>query len=136
LWLVVPTYTFVRNGKEKPSMLLTCGFIDQRVGPRHVRYDYALRWRAQDAKRMLRQVWHIERFMTRSFLALERMLSYACLPGGCLAMLRREELTLCERVKSEVLYHNTPEIIPAYRLTRGIQAVAARPPGMPMLNNA
>jgi hypothetical protein len=136
LWLVVPTYTFIRNGKEERWMLLTCGLIDQHVGPRQVRYDYALRWRSEDGKRMLGQVWHIERFMTRSFLALERMLWCVCLAGGFLAMLQREEPVLCEGMESEVLYHNKPEKIPAYRLARGIQAVAACAAGMPMLNNA
>jgi hypothetical protein len=48
LWLVVPTYTF---GDGQRWLLLTCGLVDQHLGPRQVRYHYALRWRAEDGKR-------------------------------------------------------------------------------------
>ena len=44
--------------------------------------QYALRWRAEDGKRLLGQIWHLERFWTRSFLALERMLGCVVLAGG------------------------------------------------------
>ena len=50
LWLVVPTYTF---GRDERWVLLTRGLIDEHAGPRQVRHDYALRWRAEDAKRFL-----------------------------------------------------------------------------------
>lgn len=136
LWLVVPTYTFIRNNKEERWMLLTRVLIDQHVGPRQVRYDYALRWRAEDGKRFLGQIWHFERFMTRSLLALERMLWCVCLAGGFVAMPQREEPELCEQLESEVLYHSKPCKIPGYRTARGIQAAAARTAGVPMLNNA
>ena len=136
LWLVVPTYTFARNGQRERWILLTRGLIDDRVGPRQVRYDYALRWRAEDGKRMLGQIWHVERFLTRSFLALERMLWCVCLAGGFLAMLQREVPALCDQLESEVLYHDKPPKIPGYRLARGLQAVAAYATGTPMLNNA
>jgi hypothetical protein len=136
LWLVAPTYTFIRNGREERWLLLTRGVIDQHTGPRQTRYDYALRWRAEDGKRFLGQIWHVERFLTRSLLALERTLWCVCLAGGFLAMLQREEPRLCEQLEREVLYHEKSLKIPGYRLARGIQAVAASAAGMPMLNNA
>jgi hypothetical protein len=138
LWLVVPTYSFVgRNRRTERWVLLTRGLIDQHVGPRQARYDYALRWRAEDGKRLLGQVWHVERFLTRSMLALERTLWCVCLAGSFLAMLQREQPRLCQRLESEVLYHEQkPPVIPGYRLARGIQAVAVRAIGMPVLNNA
>jgi len=140
LWLVVPTYTFLRSGKRERWMLLTRGLIDQHVGPRQVRYHYALRWRAEDGKRFLGQIWHAERFLTRSFLALERMLWCLCLAGGFLAMLRREEPQLTQQLDQEVLYWDKdgPVKIPGYRTARGIQAVALRTRALPMpvLNNA
>lgn len=136
LWLVVPTYTFIRNGKQDRWLLLTRGLIDQHVGPRQARYTYALRWRAEDGKRFLGQLWHAERFLTRSFLALERMLWCVCLAGGFVAMLQREQPNLCEELESEVLYHDKEPTIPGYRLARGIQAIATQAVGLPMLNNA
>jgi len=130
---VVPTYTF---GNDERWVLLTCGLIDQHTGPRQVRWDYALRWRAEDGKRFLGQVWHVERFMTRSFLALERMLWCVVLAGGFVAMLQREHTRMCERMNSQLLYHEKAFKIPGYRLARGLQAVACRQLGMPVLNNA
>lgn len=136
LWLVVPTYTFLRNGKEERWILLTRGLIDQHAGPRQMRYDYALRWRAEDGKRFIGQIWHAERFLTRSFLALERMLWCVCLAGGFLAMLLREEPKLCEQLRNQVLYHRKTDRVPCYRLARGLQAVAVEAGELPMLNNA
>jgi hypothetical protein len=140
LWLVVPTYTFPRDGKQERWILLTRGLVDQHVGPRQVRYGYALRWRAEDGKRFLGQIWHAERFLTRSFLALERMLWCACLAGGFLAMLRREEPQLTEQLDKEVLHWDKPDPVkvPGYRMARGIQAAALRTRSLPMpvLNNA
>lgn len=140
LWLVVPTYTFVRSGKRERWILLTRGLIEQHVGPRQVRYRYALRWRAEDGKRFLGQIWHAERFLTRSFLALERMLWCVCLAGGFLAMLRREEPQLTEQLDKEVLYwdKDDPVKVPGYRTARGIQAAVWRTRTMPVpvLNNA
>jgi hypothetical protein len=136
LHLVIPTYTFIRNGKEERWILLTCGLIGHQVGPRQTRYDYALRWRAEDAKRFLGQIWHIERFLTRSFLALERLLWCVCLAGGFIAMLQREERQWCEELRSHVLYHRKKDRVPCYRLARGLQAVAVEGVAMPMLNNA
>lgn len=133
LHLVVPTYTF---GNDERWVLLTCGLIDQHTGPRQVRYDYALRWRAEDGKRFLGQVWHVERFMTRSFLALERMLWCVVLASGFVAMLQREHARVCEHMNRQLLYHEKAFKIPGYRLARGLQAVACRQLGMPMLNNA
>lgn len=133
LWLVVPTYTF---GLTERWLLLTCGLIDEHTGPRQVRYDYALRWRAEDGKRFLGQIWHVERFLTQSFLALERMLWCVTLASGFLAMLQREEPALCEQLERQVLYHDEVFSIPAYRLARGLQAVASQHLGMTMLNNA
>lgn len=132
LHLVVPTYEFWRDGKPERWMLLTCGLIGHQAGPRQVRHDYGWRWGAEDAKRFLGQVWHIERFLTHSFLALERMLWCLVLAGGFLATLQREEATLAAELESEVLYWPKRMKIPEYRLARGILAVASQhgPPTM------
>lgn len=127
LHLVVPTYTFMRNGKEERWMLLTCGLIGDHTGPRQVRYDYALRWRAEDAKRFLGQICHIERFLTRSFLAVERMLWCVTLAGGFLSELQRQEPQLSQQLQEEVLYwDNKYPILPVYRLARGLQTLTTR----------
>lgn len=126
LHLVVPTYTFVRNGKVERWLLLTCGLIGHHVGPRQVRYDYALRWRAADGKRFLGQICRVERFLTRSFAALERVLWCATLAGGFLSHLQREEPDLSRDLQEEVLYEDTDAVLPVYRLARGLHALAAR----------
>jgi len=133
LWLVVPTYRFANNERW---VLLTCGLVDQHVGPRQNRHYYGLRWRAEDGKRFLGQIWHVERFLTQSFLALERMLWCVVLGSGFLALLQRDYTPLCEQLQREVLYHEKPFTIPTYRLARGLQAVAIRRLGVAMLNNA
>jgi hypothetical protein len=133
LWLVVPTYTF---GAGERWLLLTCGLVDRQTDPSQIRYDYALRWRAEDGKRFLGQIWHLERFLTRSFLALERMLWCVVLAGGFVAMLQRHHPRLRAMLEQEVLYHSKLFKIPGYRLARGLQAVAIRSRGMTMLNNA
>jgi len=84
LWLVVPTYTF--GDDEERWLRLTRGLLDQHVGPRQVRHDYALRWRPEDAKRLLGQLWHVERFLVRSFLAIERMLWCVVAAAGFVAL--------------------------------------------------
>jgi hypothetical protein len=126
LHLVVPTHTFVRNGKQERWHLLTCGLIGHQVGPRQVRYDYALRWRAEDGKRFLGQTCRIERFMVRSWVAIERMLWCATLAGGFLSDLQREEPQLCNELQQEVLYWDKEVVLPVYRLARGLHALAAR----------
>lgn len=126
LFLVVPTYTFFRNGKEERWVLLTCGLIGHHVGPRQVRYDYALRWRAEDGKRFLGQVCHVERFLTGSFVALERMLWCVSLAGGFLSYLQREEPSLCEQLQQEVLYWDKDAVLPVYRLAHGLHALTTR----------
>ena len=137
--LLVPTYTF---GHAQRWVLLTCGLLSGpasfRQGPRQARHDYALRWRSEDAKRLLGQIWHAERFLVRSFLAIERLLWCVAAAGGFLAMLRREQPQLVEQLESEVLYHEQDKscIIPDYRLARGIQAAAAKDGYVTMLNNA
>ena len=136
LHLVVPTYEFWRNGRPERWHLLTCGLIGHQVGPRQVRHDYGWRWGAEDAKRFLGQIWHVERFLTRSFLALERMLWCLVLAGGFLALLQREQGTLAEELESEVLYLPGRLKIPEYRLARGILAVAGREGPPAMLVNA
>lgn len=123
LWLVVPTYTF---SDGECWLLLTCGLIDQHTGPRQVRYDYALRWRAEDAKRFLGQLWHVERFLTRSFLALERTLWCVTAAGGFLAMLQRDYPTLADHLHKEVLYWDKSFELPIYRLAHGLRTLAAR----------
>jgi hypothetical protein len=133
LWLVVPTYTF---GQGDRWVLLTRGLIGQHVGPRQTRYQYALRWRAEDGKRFWGQIWHAERFMTRPFLSLERMLWCVVLASGFLSLLQREEPDLCRQLERQVLYHDKPFQIPAYRLARGLHSAAIGRLGMTMLNNA
>lgn len=136
LWLVVPIYTFRRDGKPDRWILLTCGLLDHHVGPRQVRYDYAARWKSEDAKRFLGQVWHAERFLTRSFAALERMLWCLVLAGGFLARLQRQEPTLATQLQEEVLYWKKPVVIPAYRLAHGLQSLAWRSGHVALPNNA
>ena len=127
LHLVVPTYSFLRNGKIERWILLTCGLIGQHVGPRQVRYDYALRWRAEDAKRFLGQLWHVERFLVRSFVAIERMLWCVTLAGGFLSDLQRQEPQLSQQLQQEVLYwENKDSVLPVYRLARGLQALTTQ----------
>ena len=126
LHLLVPTCTFVRNGKPDRWVLLTCGLIGHHVGPRQVRYDYALRWRAEDGKRFLGQVCRVERFMVRSFDAIERTLWCASLAGGFLSELQREEPELSRQLQEEVLYDDTDVVLPVYRLARGLHALTTR----------
>jgi hypothetical protein len=133
LWLVVPTYTF---GSGERWVLLTRGRIDQHAGPRQVRHEYALRWRSEDAKRLLGQIWHVEQFLTRSFLALERMLWCVVAAAGFLAELDRDEPHLAELLREVVLYWDKPDVIHEYRMARGLTAIAAQNGLAPILNNA
>ena len=126
LHLVVPTYTFLRNGKPERWLLLTCGLIGHGTGPRQVRYDYALRWRAEDGKRFLGQVCRVERFMVRSFVAIERTLWCASLAGSFLSHVQREEPELSRQLQEEVLYGDTDVVLPVYRLARGLQSLTTR----------
>jgi hypothetical protein len=121
LWLVVPTYTY---GQNQRWVLLTRGLIGAHAGPRQVRHAYGRRWRAEDGKRLLGQLWHVERFLTRSFLALERVLWCVVLAGGFEAMAQREEPELAAELEQEVLYWDKPYALPGYRLARGIQTIA------------
>jgi hypothetical protein len=135
LHLVVSTYRFGKNNER--LVLLTRGLIGQKVGPKQVRRMYARRWRAEDAKRFFGQLWHVERFLTRSYLALQRMLLCVTCAGGFLAALQREEPELVEQIQRQgVLYTNQEEKVPCYRLARGLLALALRhnPPGV--LQNA
>lgn len=135
LHLVTSTYRFGKNNER--LVLLTRGLIGQKVGPRQVRRMYARRWRAEDAKRFFGQLWHVERFLTRSYVALQRMLSCVICAGGFLAALQREEPELTEEIQRQgVLYTNHKEKVPCYRLARGLLALALRhnPPGV--LQNA
>jgi hypothetical protein len=133
LWLVIPTYTY---GNNERWVLLTRGLIDHHTGPREVRHDYALRWRSEDGKRLLGQVWHVERFLTRSFLALERMLWCVVAAGGFLAELEQDEPELAKQVKKAVLYWEKPPVIHEYRMARGLATVAARNGYVAVANNA
>lgn len=126
LFLVVPTYTFFRNGKVDRWVLLTSGLVGHHVGPRQVRLDYALRWRAEDAKRFLGQVCRVERFMVRSFAAIERMLWCVTLAGGFLSHLQRTEPELSRQLQQEVLYWDKDVVLPVYRLARGLHALTTR----------
>jgi hypothetical protein len=130
LHLLVPIHTFIRNGKPDRWVLLTCGLIGRHVGPRQVRYDYALRWRAEDAKRFLGQVCRVERFMVRSFVAIERTLWCVSLAGGFLSHLQREQPELSRQLQEEVLYGDTDVVLPVYRLARGLHALTTRRGGV------
>jgi hypothetical protein len=137
LHLVVPIYTFMRDGKRDRWLLLTCGLIGHHVGPRQVRHDFALRWRAEDAKRFLGQVVHVERFLTRSFVALERMLWCVTLATGFLSLIQREEPDLAAQLEQEALYRDDdPFKIPSYRLARGLQSLCVRSGRTPVTVNA
>jgi len=136
LHLVVPTYTFVRDRKPERWILLTCGLIGHHVGPRQVRHYQGLRWRAEDGKRFLGQLMHVEKFLTLSFLALERMLWCVCLAGGFLSLLQREEAQLSRRLQEEVTYWDDPYELPVYRLMRGLQLASTRAGIAPVLVNA
>lgn len=133
LWLLVPTYRLADGDRW---LLLTCGLIDQHTGPRQIRRMYGLRWRGEDAKRFLGQIWHVERFLTRSFLALERMLWCVVLAGGFLARLQCQERSLSRQLESEVLYWDKPYKIRACRMARGLQAVAGQAGRLALSNNA
>jgi hypothetical protein len=136
LYLVVPIYGFIRDRKLDRWTLLACGLIGHHVGPRQVRYDYALRWRAEDAKRFLGQIWHVERFLTRSFPALERMLWCVVLAGGFPDRLQGRERRLCWLLETEVLYWDKPYKIPGCRVARGLQAIASQAGCLALPNNA
>jgi hypothetical protein len=133
LWLVAPTYRF---GNNQRWVLLTCGLVDQRAGPRQIRRGYGLRWRAEDGKRFIGQLIHAEKFLTHSFLALERMLWCVCLAGGFLALLQREEEQLCQEIAEEVIYWENAYKLPVYRLLRGLQAISTRAGNTAVLVNA
>lgn len=134
LHLVATTYRF--GQKQERLLLLTRGLIDRRVGPRQVRRLYARRWRAEDAKRFFGQLWHVERFLTRSFVALERMLGCVTCAGGFLAEIQRDNPDLAEELEQGVLYTHQQDKVPCYRLARGIQALALRRDPPSMLQNA
>jgi hypothetical protein len=135
LHLVVTTYCFGKNSER--LVLLTRELIGRKVGPKQVRRMYARRWRAEDAKRFFGQIWHVERFLTRSYVALHRMLACVVGAGGFLAALQREEPELVEEIgRQGVLYTKDDDQVPCYRLARGLLALALRrnPPGV--LQNA
>jgi hypothetical protein len=134
LHLVVTPYRFGK--KREPLILLTRGLIGHHVGPRQIRRMYARRWRAEDAKRFFGQLWHVERFLTRSYVALERMLACVTAAGGFLADLQCANPDLALQLQKEVTYLDSQEKVPCYRLARGIQSLALRrfPPGV--LQNA
>jgi len=134
LHLVVTTYRFGK--KRERLLLLTRGLIGRHVGPRQVRRLYARRWRAEDAKRFFGQLWHVERFLTRSFVALERMLGCVTCAGGFLAEIQRDNPDLAKELEQGVLYTRQEEKVPCYRLARGIQALALRRDPPSMLQNA
>jgi len=133
LWLVVPTYTY---GQGERWVLLTRGLIGRAVGPRQVRHGYALRWRSEDAKRFLGQIWHVERFLTHSFLALERLLWCVVAAAGFLAVLDQEEPEISQELRHEVIYWDKQPVIREYRMARGLTAVAAQYGYVAMANNA
>lgn len=134
LHLLVTTYRFGPRGER--WVLLTCGLIENHVGPRQVRKLYARRWRAEDAKRFFGQFWHVEKFLTRSFCALERMLGCVTAAGGFLAHLQRESPDLAGGLSQEVIYWDKPEKVLCYRMARGIQSLAQRHRPSGVLQNA
>jgi len=123
LWLVVPTYTF---GNDERWVLLTRGLIDHHTGPRQVRYDYAARWRSEDAKRFLGQVWHVERFLTRDFLALERLLWCVVAASGFVARLQEDQPQLIQALQAPIVYWKKPVKVPCYRWSQGLLTAVRR----------
>jgi hypothetical protein len=134
LHLVVTTYRFGK--KRERLVLLTRGLIGRHVGPRQVRRMYGRRWRAEDAKRFFGQLWHVERFLTRSYVALERVLGCVTCAGGFLADLQRANPDLAQTLQEEVTYLTSDEKVPCYRMARGIQALALRQLPSSVLQNA
>jgi hypothetical protein len=134
LHLVVTTYRWGK--KNERWVLLTRGLISHHMGPRQVRKLYARRWRAEDAKRFFGQFWHVEKFLTRSFCALERMLGCITAAGGFLAELQRQSPELASQLSQEVIYWEKPEKVLCYRMARGIQSLAQRHRPPCVLQNA
>jgi hypothetical protein len=135
LHLVVTTYRFGR--RRERLLLLTCGLIGRQVGPRQVRRLYARRWRAEDAKRFFGQLWHVEKFLTRSYVALQRMLACLVCAGGFLADLQRQCPDLAKEIQQHgVLSCHHNEKVPCYRLARGLMALALRQHPSSVLQNA
>jgi len=133
LRLVVPTYRFADGDRW---LLLTRGVVDSDTGPGPARRSYGLRWRGEDAKRLLGQIWHVERFLVRSWVALERLLWCVVAAAGFQAFLQRDESRLAQELQQEVLYRDKPCAIPGYRLARGLQAIAQQTGHVAMLTNA
>lgn len=129
LWLVIPTYA---TGEDEHRLLLTCGLIDQHAGRRQVRHHYALRWRAEDARRMFGQLWHIEKFLTRSFLSLERMLACVALASRFIVEMQQQLPDVCDEIAGQLLrlLVDDDPIIPAYRVVRGLPVLIARAKGV------
>ncbi len=129
LWLVIPTYAL---GDDEPWLLLTCGLIDQHAGRRQVRHHYALRWRAEDARRMFGQIWHMERFLTRSFLSLERILACVALASGFIIEMQQQLPEVCDEIAGQILRLPVDEepTLPAYRVIRGLPVLIARAKGV------
>lgn len=129
----MPTYRFADGDRW---LLLSRGVVDSDTGPGPARHEYGLRWRSEDAKRLLGQIWHVERFLVRSWVALERVLWCVVAAGGFQALLQREDARLAGQLQEQVLYWDKPAVIPGYRLARGLQAVAQQTGHVPVLNNA
>ena len=83
-----------------------------------------MRWRSEDAKRFLGQVWHVERFLTRSFLSLERMLWCVVAAEDFPAELEMDEPDLAEQPNKAVIYWNKPPVIHGCRKARGLSAAS------------
>jgi hypothetical protein len=78
----------------------------------------------------------VERFLTRSFLALERMLWCVVAAGGFLAELEQDQPELAQQLNQTVLYWDKPPVIHEYRMARGLNAVAAQNGLAALANNA
>jgi hypothetical protein len=133
LWLVVPTWESPDGDRQ---VLLTCGLVDQRHGPRQIRYDYAYRWRAEDGARFLGQIFHFERFLVRCFVAIYRTMVLAAIALAFVSELLRDDDPLADAAMNRIVRWDREYRIPVYRVAAGIQAIAAQAGIAALPNNA
>ena len=81
---------------------------------------------------MFGQLWHIEKFLTRSFLSLERMLACVALASGFIVEMQQQLPDVCDEIDGQLLrlLVDDDPIIPAYRVARGLPVLIARAKGV------
>jgi hypothetical protein len=133
LWLVIPTW---QPPDGQRHILLTCGLVDQRCGPRQIRHHYAYRWRAEDGARFFGQVFRFERFLVRRFVAIYRTVLIAAVAFAFLSELLQDQDPLTDAAMHRIVRWKKEWEIPIYRLADGIRAVAAEAGIATIANNA